>query len=277
MNAASRLSLATDHVRRPGWGSAFAGLLALSAVALLLAPWSIEAKSMAVLHGLCAQRPSHSFWFGSDRLPFDSRMTGIYGGFLITQLYFLLRRRFRAGGVPSLSVLATLSLFIVAMGLDGVNSTLDDVRLITVYQPSNVLRYVTGALTGTTLAVFLWLLTSNILWSVDQQLPVKVVGRFGELFLIALPVTMFGLLAMSGWSPLYGFIAVFLVLAAVLVIFELAICMLQLGRRRENSARSVRDLSSAALTALVCAFLFMSVMSGIRFLMEATMNVKQLQ
>ena len=97
MSAVSRLSGVTVHVRQPGWGAAFAGLLAVSVAGFLLAPWSIEVKSIAILHGLCAQRPSHSFWFGSDRLPFDSRMTGIYGGFLVTQLYLLARGRFRAG------------------------------------------------------------------------------------------------------------------------------------------------------------------------------------
>lgn len=203
-------------------------------------------------------------------------MTGIYGGFVMTQLYLLLRRRYRASGVPSLSILVTLSLFIVAMGLDGVNSMLDDLRLMTVYQPSNLLRYVTGALTGTTLAVFLWLLTSNILWHADHQRPDKVIGGVSELALIAVPITAFGLLAMSGWSPVYDVIAVFLVWSAVLVVFELAICMLQLGRKRENSAASLRDLSSAALMALLCAYGFMSLIAGSRFIMEATMNLRPL-
>lgn len=277
MSASSRLSHAVVNVRRPSWGVVFVGLLALSVVAFLLIPWSIQAKSIAVLHGLCAQRPSHSFWFGSVRLPFGSRMTGIYGGFLVTQLYLLLRGRFRAGGIPSLSILLTLFVFIVAMGLDGVNSTLDDVNLLTIYQPSNVLRYLTGALTGTTLAVFLWLLTSNILWHADQQRPDKVVARFRELILITVPIALFGIVAMSAWTVVYPLLAIFLVSSAVLVIFQLAICFLLLARHRENQAHSLQDLAGAAVGALLFAYLFMALVSGSRFLMEATMNVRQLQ
>ena len=48
-----------------------------------------------------------------------------------------------------ISIVVTLALFVVAMGLDGLNSTLDDVGLITIYQPLNEMRYITGALTGT--------------------------------------------------------------------------------------------------------------------------------
>ena len=277
MNASPRLFQSTVHVRRPSWGVAFAGLLIISILGFFLAPWSIETKSIAILHGLCAQRPSHSFWFGSDRLPFGSRMTGIYGGFLITQLYLLLRGRFRASGVPSLPVLSALFVFIVAMGLDGLNSTLDDVRLVTLYQPNNVLRYITGALTGTTLAVFLWLLTNNISWNVEDQRTDKIIGRFGEFAILAVPVAAFGLLAMSGWRAAYPFLAVFLVSAAILVMFELSICFLQLGRHLENHARSLSDLAGVAVGALLCAYLFMSVVAASRFLMEATMNIKQLQ
>lgn len=277
MSAGSRLSHATVHVRHPGWGVAFASLVALSLTAYVLAPWSVEVKSIAILHGLCAQRPSHSFWFGPDRLPFGSRMTGIYSAFLITQIYLLLRGRFRASGIPSLAILVTLSVFIVAMGIDGINSTLNDVRLLTVYQPSNVLRYVTGALTGTTLAVFLWLLTSNILWHVQEQRSNLVVERFWELLILGAPITLFGLMAISDWRPLYPLLAGLLAVSAVLLMFELSICLIQLGRRRENSARTLPDLSSAAALALVGAYVFMTFLSGSRFLLEAMLQVKQLQ
>ncbi len=276
MSAISRISQASVHVKRPGWGIVFAGFLGLSFACLLLAPWSFEAKSIAVLHGLCAQRPSHSFWFGAERLPFGSRMTGIYGAFLITQLYLLVRGRFRASGIPSLGVLSALLVFVVVMGLDGLNSTLVDVQLITIYPPANVLRFITGAFTGTTLAIFLWLLIGNILWSRDQQRSEKVIGRFHELLMLAVPIAGFGLLAMSGWPSLYPLIALTLVISAVVVIFELSLCFVVLTRHEENVARSLRDLSHAAFWALLAAYVFMTSMSGVRFLMEVLVHPPQL-
>jgi hypothetical protein len=42
--------------------------------ALFLAyPAALDDKARAALHGLCAQRPSHSFAFDDRLLPFDAR------------------------------------------------------------------------------------------------------------------------------------------------------------------------------------------------------------
>ncbi|HVX29174.1 MAG TPA: DUF2085 domain-containing protein [Nitrolancea sp.] len=261
---------------RPGWRELFLALVVLSVAGFLFAPWPVEAKSIAVLHGICAQRPSHSFWFGAERLPFDARMTGIYGGFLITQCYLLARGRFRATGIPSLPVLSALILFVIVMGVDGLNSTFDDMALLTVYQPSNPLRYATGALTGTTLAVFLWLLTSSLLWRADRQRPAPVVRHIGELFVIGVALAGFGWLAMSGWQPIYRPLSFFLVAAAILAMFQLSIAFLQLARRRENTAASLTDLAGVATGALLCAYGFLFFVSGSRFLMEMTLHVKEL-
>jgi uncharacterized membrane protein len=276
MIASSRWSHTAVHSWQPGWSGVFLALVAASIAGFFFAPWSVEAKSLAVLHGLCAQRPSHSFWFGADRLPFDARMTGIYGGFLMTQLYLLLRGRFRAAGIPSIPVIVTLALFIVAMGLDGLNSTVNDTGLFTVYQPSNVLRYITGALTGTTLAVFLWLLINTLLWSTERQRTDRVIGHFSELLLIGAALAGFGLLVMSGWQPSFRVISFLLVGSAIFVMFQLSIAFIQLTRRKENTARSLSDLSGAAIGALVSAYFFISFVAGSRFLMEAALHVKQL-
>lgn len=276
MIASFRWSQTAARTWRPRWSALFVTLVAASIAGFFFAPWSIEAKSIAVLHGLCAQRPSHTFWFGADRLPFGSRMTGIYGAFLITNIYLLLRGRFRAAGVPSIPIIAALALFIVAMGLDGLNSTFDDMELFRVYEPTNLLRYITGALAGTTLAVFVWLLINTILWSSERQRPDPVIGHFAELLLIAVPIAGFGWLVMSGWQPLYRILSFVLVASAVSAMFQLSIAFIQLMRRKENTARSLADLSGAAIAALVCAYGFMAFVSGSRFLMEALLHVKEL-
>src|SRR5262245_47592140 len=57
------------------------GLALLSA--FLFSPGSIAAKSHLALHGICAQRPSHSLRLGGETLPMDARMTGIYIGAVV--------------------------------------------------------------------------------------------------------------------------------------------------------------------------------------------------
>ena len=126
----------------------FFGLLAASIVGLVAAPWPLVAKFHAVVHGLCAQRPSHSFALGGTNLPFDARMTGIYGGTLTTILFLLARGRWRAMRLPSPGIIAVLVLFVVAMGLDGINSTLQDFQLPYAFEPNNYLRLGTGLLLG---------------------------------------------------------------------------------------------------------------------------------
>src|SRR4051812_19374980 len=93
----------------------FFGLLAASVLGLAVAPWPLAAKFTAIVHGLCAQRPSHSFALGGPNLPFDARMTGIYGGALTTLAFLGARGRWRSIRVPSLPLVLTLLVFAVAM------------------------------------------------------------------------------------------------------------------------------------------------------------------
>src|SRR5688572_15632276 len=96
---AQRLALRELATLPPGaW--LFIGLIAASVVALVAAPWSADLKFRAVLHGLCAQRPSHSFALGGVNLPFDARMAGIYGGVLTTLGFLLARGRWRTVQLP---------------------------------------------------------------------------------------------------------------------------------------------------------------------------------
>ncbi|CCF84350.1 DUF2085 domain-containing protein [Nitrolancea hollandica] len=257
-----------------GWSALFFGLLGLSVIALLLAPWQMQDKAMAILHGLCAQRPGHSFWFGDQRLPFDARMTGIYGGFLISQLYLLVRRRLRVTRIPSLAILIALALFVVAMGIDGFNSLFSDIDQPTLYEPSNLLRYSTGALTGTTLGVALWLLASNVLWCRKDQIRRPIIRGWGELLQILTLAAIFGILAGSGWQVLYTPITLLLIVSAVMVFFTIALAFIQLARKREASVTTLGELAGPAVGALLTAYVVIAILGGGRFLLEGMLHIQ---
>lgn len=257
-----------------GWSALFLGLLGLSMIALLLAPWQMQDKAMAILHGLCAQQPGHSFWFGDQRLPFDARMTGIYGGFLISQIYLLIRRRSRVTEIPSLGIVIMLALFVVAMGIDGFNSLFSEIDQPTLYEPSNLLRYSTGALTGTTLGVALWLLASNVLWSRRDQNRQPVVRGWGELLQILTLAAIFGILAGSGWSVLYMPVTLLLIVSAVMVFFTMALAFIQLARRREASVTTLSELAGPAVGALLTAYVVIAILGGGRFLLEGMLHIQ---
>src|SRR5215213_6597870 len=122
------------------FGGAAAAVLAL----FLIAPGDIASKTHIALHGLCAQRPSHSLQVGGSVLPMDARMTGIYIGAAATIIWLIAARRLRSSRTPSPLVLAFLALFVLALAFDGFNGLLVDLRFPALYEPSNDLRLATG-------------------------------------------------------------------------------------------------------------------------------------
>ena len=253
--------------RRPDhrWVWVFISLAIGSVLLYVCAPWPSQEKSIALLRGLCTQQPDHSYWFGAVRLPFDARMTGIYGAALIGQLYLLTRGRLRAARPPSRPIIAALAVFVILMGIDGANSTLNDLGLPALYTPQNWLRFATGALTGTTAAIAIWLLAGYVLWDHDARSDRPVIGGWREIgHLLALSAA-FGLLVAGGWEPLYRPLALTLVIAAVTTLFPLFLTLVQLVRDRQGRARNLADLAGPACVALPAVYLFMALVAGARF------------
>src|SRR5215218_1344378 len=92
-----------------------AGSAAVVLTAFVLAPGDVASKTHLALHGLCAQRLSHSLQIGGSTLPMDARMTGIYLGAATAVIWMIAARRLRSTRVPSRSVLAVLALFVLAL------------------------------------------------------------------------------------------------------------------------------------------------------------------
>lgn len=273
-------STSTDRSNRPawlGWPIAFVALCALPVVGFLLLPWSIEEKSLAVLHGLCAQQPTHTFHFGDARLPFDARMSGIYGGFALTSIFFLFRGRWGHSGIPPIPVCLFLGFGIASLAIDGVNSTLLDMGLWYLYEPMNEMRLATGLLTGLALAVFVWLLAGMIAFRNPEQRQHKLITGFGELAIILALFTGYGMLVASGWEPLRLLLTALLITSAVAALTGLSLAFVLLFGKRENQARSTVDLAAPATIALLVAFTIMATMSGGRFLLEAYYGVSTTQ
>lgn len=262
-------ALAPTATRWPAW--LFLGLVGASLVALLAAPWPLPMKLHAVLHGLCAQRPSHSYWLGANRLPFDARMTGIYGGFLLAAVGLLARGRWRAAHPPAWPLSATLGLFVALMGADGVNSTLQDFGFPYLYQPQNWLRLATGLLCGTALAVGLLYVLNTTLWATVKDAP--TLGGWGELAMLLAFDGLYALIVASGWGILYAPVGLWLVLGAAGATFALVLAMVVLLRGRENRFVSLTDLAGHACVALIVAYAALAFLGGGRFLLERALGI----
>jgi uncharacterized membrane protein len=252
-----------------------AGFAAMVLVGFLLTPGDLAWKTHVVLHGLCAQRPSHSLQIGGVTLPMDSRMTGIYLGAAATIIWLFAARRLRATRVPSLAVLAVLASFVVALVVDGFNALLVDLRFPTPYVPSNTLRMATGILGGTSLGVALGHLFAASMWAHGTRQR-AVVTRPVELLS---PIGVSGAIAVLAFSDLpllYGPFAVGLLVAAVGVFWLLTIVVVALVSERGWSCRTSADLAPLALTSLVVAMVIIGALSWLRIVAEQLLGLPNL-
>ncbi|MGC4106088.1 MAG: DUF2085 domain-containing protein [Thermomicrobiales bacterium] len=247
-------------------------LIVLAGAAIFLAfPGAWGTKAQSVLHGLCAQTPTHTFTFAGNALPFDGRMTGIYGGTIITFAWLALSRRLRYYGNPPKRVIAFLAGCVVAMGVDGLNSLLKDLGLWHPYPPENVLRLVTGFGTGVALAVILtWLLASSM-WNFARNKP--VVRSFGDLRGVAFGGMIFGTLVLSGWGPLFVPLSALLMASAWLTLTVLMLVVVLLGLKIDERVSRMEDLHVPGAVAAILGLLAMLALAGGRFWLERVVGI----
>ena len=242
-----------------------------AALGFIAAPWPLAQKAHAVLHGLCAQTPTHTIRLGGQMLPFDARMTGIYSGVAIMMVAIGLRTRFRFAGVPRWPLLALLGAFVLAMTIDGFNSLLLDLRMWHPYTPQNWLRLVTGMGAGMALGATLCYLIGSTLWN-DARFSVPAF-RGRDIGLTLVGSTVVAGLFLSGWGFLYPIAAFLLVASAVFVICTIALLMLILLRESNNRWRSLGDMQLEGVAGILLGFLIVAMLACGRFALERWLGI----
>jgi uncharacterized membrane protein len=251
------------------------GCLVIFLAAFLLLPGDISIKTHAALHGLCAQRPSHSLHMGGSILPLDARMTGIYIGAATTAVALLVAGRLRATATLPRSVLSMLAVFVLVMAIDGFNALLVDLDMPHAYEPSNILRLITGILAGTSLGVAVGYLFAITMWVKGNRREAIVPRPAALLGPLAVSAT-FGALAMSGLPILYAPIAVGLVVAVFAVFWAFSIVVLALVTDRAWRSQQFGDMADLAIAAGILGAAMIGLFSGLRFLAERYLGLPQL-
>ncbi|MBX3069560.1 MAG: DUF2085 domain-containing protein [Thermomicrobiales bacterium] len=253
-----------------------APIAAAIAVGVFLAiPMPLSQKAHAFLHGICAQRPSHTLAFGDGLLPFDARMTGIYTGFLAAMIVLIATGRHRHAGLPSIGAGLVLLAMVGTMAVDGFNSLFTDAGLATPYAPDNRLRVLTGAAAGIGLATILTMLMGMTLWR-RPQVRKRVVSRWWEpmaLFVATLP--LIALLA-TGWSPLLAPLTLVLVASAVLAFSGLAMVTALLLTNKENRFERAGEVQGYAVIGGMLGIAAIGILAAGRFAFEAWTNAPPL-
>lgn len=247
--------------------------LAVSAAVGLVffaSPGDYTSTSYNVLHGLCAQTPSHTIHFGDRPLPFDARMTGIYAGVIVTLATILARRRMFHHGNPPRSVVTVLGAFVIAMAADGFNSLFSDLGIWHPWESTSVSRVVTGYGVGMALAVALcWLLSSST-WRMSK--PESGVGSIRDLAIPAIGLAVYGVLL--AWSPgwLHFPVSMMLVFSAWITVTMLMLVIVLLALKLDSSVRSVRELHVPVAMSGLLAVTVMMGLAGFRFWIEHTIG-----
>lgn len=241
-------------------------VLVVTVLALFVAaPWTLPHKLLLSMGGVCALRPSHSYFAGALQLPLESRTTGIYAGFLLTLIWLLVSRRLGARRLGSPPVIGVLALMFASMAFDGLNSTLFEVGLPHLYTPTNPLRLTTGLLSGIAIAPFLvWL------WSVvgapRNVMPSQpVLGAISELVVPFVLAAGFAALIVNGGAVFYYPVALLSVIGVVVVLAGVAVIPIVMLGGLEGRVTQLRQMVGPGALAVLVAFGMLAFMALLRW------------
>lgn len=241
-------------------------VLALSTViAFFVAPGTLPQKLFWAMGGVCNLRPSHSYFSGGVPLPLESRMVGIYGGFMLS--FFVLlsmgRAQARRFGTPCIMVL--LALMFASMGFDGVNSTLMELQLPHLYTTTNTIRLATGLLSGIALAPFLLWLINLIVLPRETNMTRRVIRSLWEVAGLVAVNALFALLIMSEWGALYYPIAFLGVGGIITMLGSITLIAIITISGFDGRVPRVRYLLAPASLALLVVCLILAGMATLRW------------
>lgn len=225
---------------------ALAGGIAFYSLAM---PGDLGYKLDAMGFGVCHQIHSHSFIIGGHQLPLCARCTGMYLG-VLAGLGLLMALRRRASRFPSGYVGAILILFFAVMALDGANSSLQTFDA-GIWDTTNLVRIVTGGLSGLSIASLFYPAFNLSLWHPDALREDRALERPVDLVGCMVAVGLLIALALAGSEWLFYPVSI-LSIGGMLALLTMANTVLVLLVMRRDGG--IRELS-AALTPLLVGLL----------------------
>lgn len=243
---------------------------------LLIWMWATPAgllgKADAVGYAVCHRIDVRSFHLGDRTLPLCARCSGMYLGALLGLVYQAGRARRRGerlGGFPSWPVWVVWGFFVVAFGVDGLNSYL---HLFPgapgAYEPQNWLRLLTGTGMGLALAGVVYPAFQQTIWQDWRDRP--VIGGLKEMaVLVALALALDSIVLTE--NPLVLFPLALLSSLTVVVILTMVYTLIWvMFLRRENGFLRLRQLVLPLLGGFGFALLQVAVLDLLRNALTGT-------
>jgi uncharacterized membrane protein len=248
-------------------GLLFVGTAALLVGWLIETPAGLLGKADAIAYAICHRIATRSFTIGDRPLPLCARCTGMYLGALIGLVYQM--RLGKRGGLPSRKILAVLAFFVVAFGIDGVNSYLQLFpHAPSLYTPQNWLRLLTGTGMGLGMAAMLLPVFNQTVW--QNWGGEKLLSSWRQLIELLLLAALVDLAVLSG-NPLLLYPLALLSVATVIVLLSMIYAMVWVMlSKRENHFQSLKGLTIALVAGFATALSQIAVMDFARYLLTGT-------
>lgn len=208
---------------------------------------------MALVSGICPQRPAHSYTLGGVQLPIEARMMGIFAGFFFGAAELATVGRHRGHRWPSRPVAVALLIGFASMAFDGTNALFYDLGLPHAYAPDLRLRLATGSLAGLAMAFALVPALGQALEPLGAS-AVRTDTRhpgWRDAGLAVAVAAIYGVLMASGWAPLLY--PVSLVAVAGVVLAFLLICLTIIVSVRASGSTTPTDDVRRATLWRMCA------------------------
>jgi uncharacterized membrane protein len=222
--------MANNTLNRIGAASKY---LVVVAAVLVLTGWLVNTppgllgKLDAIAYAVCHRIAERSFHIGSVQLPLCARCTGMYLG-AVTGLVFQSIRGGKRSKAPGWGIIAVLVVFVVAFGIDGLNSYLYLLKQIrpgilpqipNIYIPNNTLRLLTGSGMGLGIAAMLFPAFNQSIWTNYDDTRASLTGWKGFGILLGIQIIL-DLLVLTQ-SPIILYPVAFISVLGVLILLTM--------------------------------------------------------
>lgn len=241
-----------------GKGAAIILIGCLVVVWLANTPGGLLGKADAVGYAVCHRIDGRSFHLGDRQLPLCSRCTGMYLGAMLALSYQLFFAR-RKAGLPSGKIWIILGLFILAFGVDGLNSYLHFFPgAPTLYEPTNLGRLLSGMGMGLVVAFAIYPTFNQTAWKSPDMTP-ALADTKSLVLVVLLALGVAGLVWIENPFLLYIFglvsaLGVIVILSMVYAVFWMII--LKAENRNQHLKQLMLPLGLGFGTAILQIALF---------------------
>ncbi|MBI5930709.1 MAG: DUF2085 domain-containing protein [Chloroflexi bacterium] len=239
--------------------------IAIIGLWLIATPAGILGKADAVGYAICHRITVRSFEAFDRQLPLCARCTGIYLGVVSGLMLLVAGGRSKVTRLPNWRIMIVLGAFVVALGIDGLNSYFHLFPGFKgIYTPNNTLRLITGVFCGLTFINLLLPIFNSAVWAkADRRAPIENFKELAGMCLVACLVIAAALTHRSGILLIFGVLSALGVLIALTMICSvMAIALMQ----RDQSYVQWRELWLPFLIGLTIAI---TLIGGIDFLRYA--------